>query len=119
MRRMVEALERRDHPRVRRRLPCSLLIDGCGHRGAVADLSPHGFFVETSAELPRGAGAIIAFSTPEGRRFVLEASVPHHRPVSRSLATLVPHGVGLRVVDPPADYLRWVGGHGEGSPGRP
>ena len=85
----------------------------------MANLSAHGFFVETSADLPRGTGAIVAFSTPEGRRFVLEASVPHHRPVSRSLATLVPHGVGLRIVDPPADYLRWVDRHDGGNPGRP
>ncbi len=95
MRQMLESLERRDQPRVRQEFPCSLLIGGRRHRGFVQDLSVRGLFVQTPGELPPGADAIVAFRTPEGRRFVLETSVPHRRHVSLSLASLGARGVGL------------------------
>jgi hypothetical protein len=110
MTRLVESLERRDQPRVRRELPCALLVEGRRHRGFVQDISAWGLFVQTPGELPPGADAIVDFRTPEGRRFVLEASVPHRRQVSLSLASLGARGVGLHIQDPPAAYLRWVEG---------
>ena len=108
MRQLEQALERREHPRVLRRLACTLLVDGRVHRGSVWDISTHGFFVETGAELRPRSGAVVAFDTPDGERFVLEATVPHKRQVARSLADLLPGGVGLHVEDPPPTYLRWV-----------
>ena len=65
---------------------------------------------DPGGELPPGADAIVAFRTPEGRRFVLETSVPHRRQVSLSLASLGARGVGLHIQDPPAAYLGWVEG---------
>jgi hypothetical protein len=108
MKQLVEALERRGHPRVQRRLPCTLLVDGCVHRSSLWDLSAGGFFVATGAELHPGAGGVVAFDTPEGERFVLEVSVPHERRIARSLAGLLGSGVGLCVEGPPPAYLRWV-----------
>lgn len=110
MRRLMEALERRDQARRRRRLPCSLLVDGRRHGGVVRDLSPGGLFVQTAAELPAGTGAIVWFRTPEGERFVLEATVPHRRRVPRSLTWATSGGVGLCIQDPPKAYLRWAEG---------
>ena len=83
---LVEELERRDFPRVRRRLPCSLLIAGHCHSATVRDLSANGFFVETDADLRIGSGVIVTVSGPDGERFLLETYVPrypafsHHRP---------------------------------------
>jgi hypothetical protein len=108
MGRFTEALERRDQPRLRRELACSLLIEGRRHRGLVRDISGWGLFVQTPEELPPGNDAIVAFRTPEGRRFVLEATVPHRRALSHSTAALGDGGVGLRIQDPPAAYRRWV-----------
>ena len=108
MKRFVEALERRDHPRVEWHLPCKLLVGGRVHQGSLSDICVRGFFVSTGAALRPGAVGVVAFDTREGERFVLEVSVPHKRPVSHSLADLLPGGVGLHVEEPPPAYLRWV-----------
>ena len=69
MTQLVESLERRVQPRMRQELPCVLLVEGCRHRGMVRDISAWGLFVQTPGELPRAADAIVAFRTPEGKRF--------------------------------------------------
>jgi hypothetical protein len=110
MTQLLESLERRDQKRLRRELACVLLVDGCRHRGLVRDISAWGLFVETPGELPHGSDVVVAFRTPERERFVLETSVPHRRQASHSLASHAGDGVGLRIQDPPAAYLRWVEG---------
>jgi hypothetical protein len=110
MAQFVESLERRDQPRIRRELPCTLQVEERRLRGLVRDVSAWGLFVQTPGDLPPGSDAIVAFRTPEGQRFVLETSVPYRRQVSHSLAALSAGGVGLRIQDPPAVYLRWVEG---------
>jgi hypothetical protein len=108
MARFTEALERRDQPRLRSELACNLLVDGVRHRGLVRDISGWGLFVQTPGELLPGSETIVAFRTPEGHRFVLEATVPHRRGLSNSTVTHCHGGVGLHIQDPPASYRRWV-----------
>lgn len=103
-----EAIERRDHLRMRWRLPCALLVEGQRHDGIVRELSTGGLFVETEAKLSLGTEAIVAFNTPDGKRFVLEASIPHSRTVPQSLDSVMPGGVGMRVEDPPQTFVTWV-----------
>jgi len=104
-----EAIERRDFVRMRWALPCALLVEGRKYEGTVRDLSSGGLFVETHAELPEGAGAVVAFNVPDGTRFVLEASIPRQRAVlPRSLDGATPGGLGMRVIDPPRAFLTWV-----------
>jgi hypothetical protein len=105
---LVEELERRDFPRVRRRLPCSLLIGGHCYSATVRDLSANGFFVETDASLRQGSGVIVTVSGPDGERFMLETYVPRNPTLSRERPYMVQSGVGLQVEDPPDCYLRWV-----------
>ena len=105
-----KTIERRDHLRMRWRLPCALLVEGQRHDGIVRELSTGGLFVETEAKLSLGTEAIVAFDTPDGKRFVLEASVPHSRTVPQSLCSVMPGGVGMRVDDPPRTFLAWVEG---------
>jgi hypothetical protein len=105
---LVEELERRDHPRVKRRLPCSLLIGGRCHAATVRDLSAYGFFVETDAEIRRGVGVIVTVSGPDGERFLLETYATRDPALSRRTSYPVQSGVGLQVEDPPDCYLRWV-----------
>ena len=117
MAQLVEELERRDFPRVRRRFPCSLLIGGHCYSATVRDLSASGFFVETDVKLRRGIGVIVTVSGPDGARFLLETHVPRnptrirrHPFVAQSgrHPFVAQSGVGLQVEDPPACYLRWV-----------
>ena len=108
MAQLVEELERRDSPRVKRRLPCSLLIGGQCHSATVRDLSANGFFVETDADLRIGSGVIVTVSAPDGERFMLETYVPRHPAFSYQRPYRIQSGVGLQVEDPPECYLRWV-----------
>jgi hypothetical protein len=114
-RRFIPELDRRETRRVRRRIPCAVMVDGGRHSGVVQDLSARGLFVEIQATLPLGTAAVVAFQTTEGARFVLEACVPNQRHIPHSLKRLVPGGVGLRLVAPPAAYQRWVEDTGEGA----
>jgi hypothetical protein len=108
MAQFADWLERRDQPRTRRELPCTLLVEERRHRGLVRDVSTGGLYVQTPGDLSPGSDAIVSFRTSDGQRFVLEASVPYRRAVSHSLAAHSPGGVGLRIQAPPAGYRRWV-----------
>jgi len=105
---LVDELERRNFPRVRRRLSCSLLIGGRCHAATVRNLSANGFFVETDADVRVGSGVIVMVSAPDGARFLLETYVPRGPSFSRERPYRVQSGVGLQVEDPPECYLRWV-----------
>jgi hypothetical protein len=106
----IPELDRRETRRIRRRIPCSLVGSGGRHLGVVQDLSVQGLFVETPAALLLGAAAVVAFRTSGGEWFVLEASVPNRRTLPHSLGRLVTGGVGLRLLEPPVAYQRWVEG---------
>lgn len=110
MARLVEALERRAQQRIRQELPCVLLAGGCRYRGLVQDLSARGLYVHTTGDFPAGVDAIVSFRTPQGRRFTLEASVPHRRQLSPNLALVGAGGVGLHIQDPCSSYLEWLEG---------
>jgi len=105
---LVAELERRDFPRVRRRLPCSLLIGGRCHSATVRNLSASGFFVETDVDLYQGSGVIVTVSGPDGERFLLETYVPRNPALLLQRPHMVQSGVGLQVEDAPDCYLRWV-----------
>ncbi len=104
----AEALDRRDCTRVRRKLLCKLLVNGRCDRGIAWNLSEHGLFVCTGAELAPGDGAVISLRTPEGRRFVLEVTVPRQNAPSLTLARLAFPRVALRIEAPPAAWLGWI-----------
>jgi hypothetical protein len=89
------------------------MVHGKRHSGVVRNLSAQGLYVEIHAALPLGAAAVVAFRTAEGKLFVLEASVPNQRLIPHSLKLLATGGVGLRLVDPPETYQRWLEGAGE------
>jgi hypothetical protein len=108
MNQLVAELERRDFPRARRRLPCSLLIGGRCYPATVSNLSASGFFVETDADLSLGTGVIVTVSGPDGARFLLETYVPRDPILLHQHPYTVKSGVGLQVEDPPECYLRWL-----------
>ena len=109
-RRFIPELDRREAGRLRQRIPCAVIANGGRHPGVVQDLSPRGLFVEIHEALSPGSAAVIAFQTTDGAHFVLEAFVPNRRHVPHSLKRLLAGGVGLRLVEPPVAYQRWVEG---------
>jgi len=104
----IRELDRRETRRIQWKIPCALIGSGGRHPGMVQNLSAQGLFVETHAALPLGAAAVVAFRTSGGAWFVLEASVPNRRTPPHSLRKLATGGVGLRLVEPPVAYQRWV-----------
>jgi len=104
----ADDLERRQHPRWRRRLPCKLLVGGRARKGLVRDVSAGGLFVHTQRPLGADQGLVVVVHAPEGQRFVLAADVPHRNHLPQSLASHAPSGAGLRLHDPPDAYRRWV-----------
>lgn len=107
-RRFIPELDRREGRRIKERIPCTLMVDGGRHPGVVQNLSVQGLFVETHAALLLGSAAVVTFRTTGGEQFVLEVSVPNRRHISHSLKLLATGGVGLRLVEPPAAYRRWL-----------
>jgi hypothetical protein len=112
---LSEAFERRDHPRVRRQLPCRVLVSGQCRQGVLRDLSAGGVCVETQGELPAGEPVVVAFNSPQGRRFVLEGSARRSRMAPLSLAQLAAGELALSLQDPPPSYLRWLEGPHRGA----
>ncbi|MGI9431221.1 MAG: PilZ domain-containing protein [Myxococcota bacterium] len=108
MKRFVAELERRDQPRLRAELPCSLLVAGHSHDGIVCDLSESAVRVRTVAPPAAGAGAVVVFHSPAGERFALEATVPEWRTVSRSLSGCTEDQAVLQIESPPAGYVSWI-----------
>jgi hypothetical protein len=108
MNQLVAELERRDFPRVRQLLACSLLIGGRCYPATVRNLSASGFFVETDADLHLGTGVIVTISGPDGARFLLETYVPRNPALLRQHPHMVQSGVGLQVEDAPECYIRFV-----------
>jgi hypothetical protein len=108
MKRFVAELERRERPRLRKELACSLLVSGHSHEGVLCDVSETSVRVKTIAPPDAGSGAVIVFHTPEGERFALEATVPMWRTVARSLSACTEDQAVLQIESPPDPYRRWV-----------
>ena len=107
MRQFLESLERRDEFRVKRQLPCTLLANGRIGRGIVRSVSAGGLFVENRDELP-GTDFVVTFQGREAPHFVLETFSAYRSGVSLGLSHLLSSGIGLRIQNPPSDYLLWV-----------
>lgn len=107
MAQLAREFERRDQPRVRRRLACSLLMDGRLHAGLVREISARSLLVESDACLPGRGGAIVVIPTPEGERFLLEITGARARPVARSLSAATRDAAVLQVEQPPASWVRY------------
>lgn len=108
MRRLDEALERREQLRVSQRLGCALLVGGRRYEGVLADLSADAVLVQMDAELPCGTDVVVSLGVPKGEIVVIEATVRERRAVARSLASATAGATLLRVEDPPAAWLRFV-----------
>ncbi len=102
-------MERREEPRIKKRISCELSVGERRFSGLVLDLSAGGLFVQTAARARPGERVRVALSVP-GRKEALEVSarVARARLVPPRLRTLAHGGVGLQLENAPQEYLEFV-----------
>jgi hypothetical protein len=99
------ALERK-----KRRMPCDVRFEGRRHSGLVLDLSPSGLFIQTGAKAGPGAPLDLDLSVPgEAQKLRLQAEVVRQRVVPARLRTVAQGGVGVRILNAPEAYYRFMG----------
>lgn len=98
--------EKRAHPRIKRRVNCSVSVKGNSHVGVVMDLSRGGFFVQTGAMAPVGSRVDVALLERSGSTVEVNATVTNRRQIPRPLTSVAKGGLGCRVNGAPEDYYR-------------
>ena len=98
----------RAFPRIKRRVNCDVEVSGNSHVGVVLDLSPGGFFVQTTAPAQIGSKVVIKLHDQDGPISV-EATVANRRKIPQRLATVARGGLGCALRTPPEDYFQFLG----------
>lgn len=112
-------MKTQQEPRVPKRLPCDVTIEGRRHSGLVLNVSPRGLFVQTSAEARPGSEISIDLTPPNQREPVeVRATVVWKRTVPRQMLASARGGMGLRIQDAPEGYYAYLRGviRGLGTP---
>jgi hypothetical protein len=102
--------EKRTLARVKKRLPCELVVEGVTHTGLVLDVSPRGLFVQTAATPAPGTSLTVRLHPPSGRAIVVQGRVARRRMVPRRLASLASGGIGVRVESAPEEFFQLLTG---------
>jgi len=98
-------MRRRSSDRVKRRLTVGLRIGAQQHHGIVLDISPSGLFVATTAPIQPGTELVVEFSAHDGgSAFEVRARVVRRRRVPQNLQSYEAPGIGLQVIEPPAEF---------------
>jgi hypothetical protein len=103
--------ENRVYDRKRRRLTVRFGVDGPDKTGFTRNISASGLFIQTNLPLPPGTilRMEIAF---RDRTFALRGRVVWAKRVPAALAHVIECGMGIRYVQPPADFRdffeRWL-----------
>jgi len=100
---------KRAFPRLKRRVSCDVRVDGTRHVGVVLDMSPGGFFVQTSAMPAVGSTLDVTLRQGSSPPVELRARVANSRQVPRRLASVARGGVGCSVTAPPEAYYQLLG----------
>ena len=108
MKKLADALERREHERARRETRCELFAGGRWHDGIAHDVSLRGLFVKTAAKVACGALVRVRLHPSGGAPIELLATAPYQRVLPHSLDAIDSGGVGLNVRNAPDDYSRFV-----------
>src|SRR3972149_4863374 len=104
-------MRRRSSDRVKRRLTVGLRIGAQQHHGIVLDISPSGLFVATTAPIQPGTELVVEFSAHDGgSAFEVRARVVRRRRGPQNLQSYAGPGIGLQVIEPPAEVGKLAGG---------
>jgi hypothetical protein len=96
-------------PRVRKRVPCTINVDGGQHRGFVLNVSRGGLFVQTS--LPANPGSLIGIdlSSPvDDALIALSGTVVWRRRISPRMMGINQSGMGVRLDAPPQAWTELI-----------
>lgn len=98
-------MEKRGAPRRKKRMTCELRFDGRKAGGIVIDVSETGVFVQTAAKPRLGSVIDVRLSPGAGRaEIAVRARVARVRRTDPRLARIQGSGIGLQVLDAPAEY---------------
>ena len=96
---------RRRARRVGRRLTCEFTVDDRVHRGFVLNLSRLGLYLQTELAVAPRTELDLTLSGPRFPEIRLRARVARRLLVPGPLSSVVRKGVGLALIEPPAEYL--------------
>ncbi len=94
-------MERRRSTRVRQRLAAEIVYEGERHYGFLADVSPHGAFVQMVRLLPAGAELELRFADDHLAPQVARAKVVRRRSVPAAASALMKQGIGIEWIEAP------------------
>ena len=102
-------MNRRRAERTKKRLACSLQIEGRHHSGVVLDVSATGLFVQTNAKPEAGTPVSLEMSMPGSQRpLFFQAVVARQVIVPPQLVTVAKGGLGLLIQNAPEDWYAFV-----------
>jgi Tfp pilus assembly protein PilZ len=88
------------------RIPCVVRSDQQHHSGIVVDVSPHGLFIQTSAQPSPGDALHVVLSVPgDPHQLHLEVEVVRSKTVPPQLRSMERGGVGVRITSAPEKYF--------------
>jgi hypothetical protein len=95
--------------RKRRQMPCTLTLDGRHHGGLILDVSPGGFFIQSSAKIKPGDQIELQTTIPgvEGR-VQIQVEVVRKVIVPARLLKVARGGVGVRIINAPEAFYQFM-----------
>jgi uncharacterized protein (TIGR02266 family) len=102
-------MNRRQMPRTKMRIACTLHLEESRHSGMVLDVSAGGLFVQTNASPAPGTPVRLELRVPGlSEPIEMQASVARKRIVPPRLRALLKGGVGLQLENPPEEFYALV-----------
>jgi uncharacterized protein (TIGR02266 family) len=85
-------------PRIAKRLPCAVNVDGRRYAGVVLNLSQGGLFIQTNASPDRGEAVDVELNAPEAQRSIpVQGKVVWRRVVPHQLRSMARGGMGVQI----------------------
>ncbi len=104
-------MDRRRHKRIKRRIPCLVVVNGEAQQGIVLDFSISSMFVQTNGTMQRSESVEVVFLADEQRPEIrVRARVARVKQVPPRLASVTRPGLGLEVLETSPNYDRLIKG---------
>ena len=100
--------DKRQMPRTKKRLSCTLTVNGQRYSGIVLDVSATGLFVQTGATPKPGTQVALVLQLTSGDSLPLRATVARRRNVPTHLKSIAQGGIGLCLEGAPEEYFSLI-----------
>ncbi len=98
-------MERRTVRRVKRRITCEFFQEDRDYKGIVLDLDLTGLFIRTNATIPPGVEIDIHMAASAAApAMTVRARVARRRSVPANLTSIINRGLGVQILEAPAEY---------------